>query len=453
MSYSSNRIGESWGRSRRVGILAVLSLPLALALGVSSGRRAHRGNDHLVAAQRMDLPLTVQASGVVASTVRTVIRCKVENVRGKKAATTILTILPEGSVVRRGDVICCLDASAHEELRTNQSLVVSQARADHRRAELDLESARVGLEEYRGGRSQLERLLLQGQIETARTQVTALSDRLGWSRRMLSRGYVSRAQIAAESGSLERSRADQARAEREYSTYERYTMPRALKQLESQVEMARANLEFQTARLRREEERLAALGNQVEQCTIRAPHDGLLIYAHKPKRGVRIEEGMTVRQEQELFYLPDPSRLEVQVLLHETVVVKVQPGMRARVWIEGLGESMEGTLSVIDPLPLADRSVWSSGEVKNYMGRIPLELKGRTIGPGATVEVEIARDVLRDRLVVPVESVRREDGQDVCYVRAPDGLERRRVSVGEADASWQEVIEGLAEGEQVAVPR
>lgn len=451
MSDSRNRIRANWRRTRRIGFVAILGLPLAL--GVSSGGRTHRESGNLIAARKMDLPLTVQASGVVASTVRTVIRCKVENVRGKKAATTILSILPEGAVVNRGDVICRLDASVHEELRSNQYLVVSQARADHRRAELDLESAKVALEEYRGGRSQLERLLLQGQIETASAQVTSLTNRLEWSRRMLGRGYVSPAQIAVESSALERSRAEQARAEREYANFERYSLPRAMKQLESQVAMARANFEFQTARLLREEERLASLGNQIGLCTIRAPHDGLLIYAHKPKRGVRIEEGMAVRQEQELFYLPDPSRLEVQVLLHETVVVKVRPGMRATVWIEGLGESREGTLSVIDPLPLADRSPWSSGEVKNYMGRIPLDPKGRTIGPGATVEVEIALEVLRDRLVVPVEAVRREDGQDVCYVHAPDGVERRRVSVGESDASWQEVLEGIAEGEQVAVPR
>lgn len=270
---------------------------------------------------------------------------------------------------------------------------------------------------------------------------------------MLSRGYVSRAQIAAESGSLERSRAELARAEREFANFERYSMPRVMKELESQVEKARANFEYQTARLRREEERLADLGRQVEMCTMRAPHDGVLIYAHKPKRGVRIEEGMSVRQEQELFYLPDPSRLEVQILLHETVVAKVKPGLRATVRIEGSGGSIEGTLAVIDPLPLADRSPWSSGEVKNYMGRIPLDPRGRTIQPGSTVEVEIARDVLHDRLVVPVEAVRREEGRDVCYVQARDGVEERPVSVGEADASWQEVLAGITEGEQVALPR
>lgn len=280
-----------------------------------------------------------------------------------------------------------------------------------------------------------------------------MADRLGWSRRMLSRGYVSRAQIAAESGSLERSRAELARAEREFANFERYSMPRVMKELESQVEKARANFEYQTARLRREEERLADLGRQVEMCTMRAPHDGVLIYAHKPKRGVRIEEGMSVRQEQELFYLPDPSRLEVQILLHETVVAKVKPGLRATVRIEGSGGSIEGTLAVIDPLPLADRSPWSSGEVKNYMGRIPLDPRGRTIQPGSTVEVEIARDVLHDRLVVPVEAVRREEGRDVCYVQARDGVEERPVSVGEADASWQEVLAGITEGEQVALPR
>ena len=53
-------------------------------------------------------------------------------------------------------------------------------------------------------------------------------------------------------------------------------------------------------------------------------------------RDVRIEPGMSVRQRQRLFYLPDLTQMEVAAMLHESVVKDVKPGMLARVRIEAL---------------------------------------------------------------------------------------------------------------------
>jgi HlyD family secretion protein len=399
----------------------------------------------------MDLTVTVQACGLVESAIKTVVRCQVENVRGRRAATMILSLAREGTEVKKGDVLCRLDASEHEDMERRQRITVARARADHRRAELDLDSAQAALNELRGGRYRLEKQEFEGQIAQARAQVTRCTDRLEWSRRMLTRGYVSRAQVAAESGLLEKAAFAQATAEREFRSFEKYRFPRAVLELRSGVESARSDLMYQTARLRREEERLTELGRQVDQCTIRAPHDGMLLYAHKPKRGVRIEEGMSVHQNQELFYLPDLSRMEVQVLLHETVVERVRPGMPARIRLVGDSDPLEGTLKVIDPLPIADRSQWSSGEVKNYLGHIAVDPGSRTLRPGATAEVAIAVATVRDALVVPIEAPHREGGRDVCYVLGPDGFEPRTVALGWADDAWQEVTAGIIEGEEVVL--
>jgi HlyD family secretion protein len=440
-------------RRRRVQVLWTLAFPSLLTACLASIGWKHdvsRGIPR-AAARRMDLTVTVQACGLVESAIKTVVRCQVENVRGRKAATTVLSLTSEGTVVKRGDVLCRLDASEHQELERRQRITVAQARADHRRTELDLDAAKAALNELQRGRYRLEKQEFEGRIARARADVTQRIDRLEWSRRMLARGYASRAQVAAETSLLDKAAFAQATAEREFRSFETYRYPRAVLELSSRIESARSDLLDQTARLRREEERLAELGRQVNECTIRAPHDGILLYAHKPKRGVRIEEGMAVHQYQELFYLPDPSRMEVQVLLHETVVEQVRPGMPARIRLVGDSEPLEGTLKVIDPLPIADRSKWSSGEVKNYLGHISLAQGTGALRPGATAEVEIAAATVRDALVVPIEAPQREGGRDVCYVLGPDGLEPRTVALGWADDAWQEITAGIIEGEEVAL--
>ena len=86
---------------------------------------------------------------------------------------------------------------------------------------------------------------------------------------------------------------------------------------------AEATLKYQDRRLARNLDRLAKLEKQVELCTIRAPHDGFVIYANDERRESVIEEGMSVRQKQDLFYLPDLTDMEVVAYLHESMVNEI----------------------------------------------------------------------------------------------------------------------------------
>ena len=62
----------------------------------------------------------------------------------------------------------------------------------------------------------------------------------------------------------------------------------------------------------------------------------MLYYFKDPnsrRNQVVIEEGMSVRQRQELFFLPDLSEMEVQMALNESVVNRVTIGMKTKVRI------------------------------------------------------------------------------------------------------------------------
>src|SRR5208283_4285860 len=121
------------------------------------------------------------------------------------------------------------------------------------------------------------------------------------------------------------------------------------------------------------EKRLADLEQQIARSVIRAPHDGIVVLAHKPKSGVRIEEGLWVRQNQPLMYLPDWTRLEVQVELHETVLRHVRPGMKVLVRLEGSDQALSGKLESIDFLPQVDHTSRIDREVKPYLGHVRLD--------------------------------------------------------------------------------
>jgi HlyD family secretion protein len=214
------------------------------------------------------------------------------------------------------------------------------------------------------------------------------------------------------------------------------------------VEEATTLLHYEELRLQRHLQRLAMLEKQVENCTIRAPHDGFLIYANNGDRAIVIEPGLPVRQKQHLFYLPDLNDMEVVAMLNQEIIDKVGPGMRAKVQVEGAPNlDIEGHVASVAPMATFN----FRSDVQYFEGIVKIENTPQGLRPGMTAEIEIAMPPRNNVLAVPSEAVRSEDGHDVCLVVHDDVLERREVKLGQVTRDLSEVTQGLEEGEQVVL--
>jgi HlyD family secretion protein len=93
----------------------------------------------------------------------------------------------------------------------------------------------------------------------------------------------------------------------------------------------------------------------------------------------------------------------------------------------------------------------ASNEVKNFLSRIVIDNVPDGLLPGMTAEVELLAASRPDVIVVPPQAVTVEDGQEVCYVASPAGVERRQVHLGANTPDMIEVLDGVDEGEQVVL--
>lgn len=443
-----------------LGVIAMLSAGLLLTLHPLKGRswwfpKPFR-NVATTAVQQSDLNVSRMAMGKVESEERTLIRCELQNLeirnRGQGmssgGASTVISLVPDGTMVKEGDVLCRLDSSNYEEMVRQQQIIVERSKAEFRQAELTLDVAKLALLEFRDGSMLQDLKVMKAQIAMADSDVQHAADRLTWVKRMHDKGYASVAQLRADELNCQRSQFALKQNRVALTVYEKFTAPRNMRTLESQITAADAMLSFQQAKLQRNEERLETLNRQVERCTIRAPHNGMVVYANDPNKAFVIEEGMSVRQKQTLFYLPDLSKMEIDTLFHETVIKKVRSGMRARVRIEGLpGRVLDG--HVIKIAQLATQNFLS--DVRYYSGIVKLDTIPKGLLPGMTAEVEVMTDRLEEVLTVPPEAVAFENGLEVCYVAHDGNLERRQVKVGESNRDRVEVTEGLEKGEQVVL--
>ena len=288
----------------------------------------------------------VRAPGRVESSRRTLIECEIESLSvsggGSRVAsadsTTILSIVPDGSTVREGDVLCELDATDYEELVRQQRDSRRPGEGRPRRFSARPGDGRDGtLREYRDGQLSQQRQEQLGRIILAREDVKRQEERVVWASRMTEIGYMPTTRLDDERAKLEQARFSLRQGERQSRNLDAFTAPKALMTLARERSTRRVRpSRTRSVRLSRHEDRLAHFQEQVELCSVRAPHDGFVIYANEDDGDTRIELGARVRRKQDLFFLPDLTRMEIQTWISQGVVDRVVKGQPAIVRVEAL---------------------------------------------------------------------------------------------------------------------
>ena len=128
-----------------------------------------------------------------------------------------------------------------------------------------------------------------------------------------------------------------------------------------------------------------------------APHSGYVVYANRSGRAPMVYEGAPVRERMPLFTLPDQSKLEVEVLLHETIIQRVRAGMAVAIRLEALPDlRLTGVLSAVSPVPISDRNPESGNDATYFVGHVQLTTMPANLRPGMTTQVSISTGLRRE---------------------------------------------------------
>jgi HlyD family secretion protein len=442
------------------GLLSLLAVGMVSFAPPTAGRGSARptpaGTIDSVVVRRIDLDTTLLAGGDLVAVKQTTVTCEVEDLDweregGGDAGTLILSIIPNGATVKKGDVLCVLDSSGYTERVRREQIDVETARAEHRQAELTLETAKAALREYQQGIVLQRTKEFQSRTALLESDFGRQRQYVAWADRMLEKGYFSRAPVLSARQALDRIAHDRSVAQFESRVFRLFTAPKEIRQLESQVEGARATFGYQSMRLKALEERLAFLRKQAGSFTIRAPHDGMVVYVPAFEwRGRPLQAGTEVFQYEDLFFLPDLSRMEVEVAIHESMGARVRVGTTAEVRISSLpGRRFSGKVASMELLPRLNYKGW---EMKlHFYARVRLDQTPPGLLPFMSAEVRFDTGRVEDALVIPVDAMAMVDGQRCCYVVGPAGLERRAITIRSATPEFLEVTDGLEEGEQVVL--
>ncbi len=477
--------------SKKKFYIIVVFVVLVLAALIGSGQILRNGGgkkkDSGPVFEVKSGPLTISfvESGTTKARDQIIIKNEVEG------RTSIITLIPEGTRVQKGDLLVELDASAlvdekvdqdirvqnaeatYVSAKENLAVVENQAKSDVDLAKLTLQFAKQDLEKYIQGEYPYELDNAEASITLAQEKLAQAQETLQWSRQLFAEKYISQTELQKDELAEKQAALDVELAKKSLALLTDYTYKRQLAQLQSdvsQAEMAlerierksradviqaQADLKAKEAEFLRQKDKLKKIEDQIVKTKIYAPADGLAIYATSAQGGFRrwseepLDEGQEVRERQELIYLPTGKLSKAEISIHESNLKKTQIGLPAIITVDALSEkSFYGTIQSIAPLP-DSQSMWMNPDLKIYNSEIYIEGQHENLRTGMSCQAEIIIRQYEDVLFVPLQAVIRVGSEPTVYVQQGGEFVPRQVKIGLDNNKMIHIIEGLADGDVV----
>jgi HlyD family secretion protein len=442
------------------------------------------------AAKRGDFKITVVEQGAFAAKDSAEIKVQMEGFHNQ---LTITKVADSGVAVKKGDVVLELDASellqqksqAEVEVQTATNDVVQatqdlniqllQNRIDLERAQYNYDAAVLKLKKYRD----LEAPKLIKEAEAKIRDAVNAKEEMATNHKFLldmkKEDLVSEAEVKRAELASKKAESDLEIAQLALQLMKQFEHPLEHKRLENEVMDTKSFLDGKKSAtealsaqkrsallraesaLKQKQGQLEKLARDLEHTLIRAPVDGIVLYGdasqpHGWYQQVKVAVGEKVNPHFTLLTIPDLSAFKVRLGVSEADVNKVRAGQGVIIRPEALPDAvLRGVIKSVGTVP-SPRDDWTSDPTRSkFEVEITVDGIDPRLKPGMKGRVEIAVDEVKGAVHVPLDAVFEKDGKTYCYVMGASKPEERKVSVGRSSADFAEILEGLVEGEKVAL--
>lgn len=405
--------------------------------------------------------------GQVESASNTELRCEVRSRGGGggssssgmgAGSTTILEVSPEGTVVEEGDIVVKLDSSNLEQERNTQLITVAGREAAVVQAENTLAAAQISRNEYLLGTFIQNEKLIEGEVFVAEQVLRTAQQGLNSAKTLAAKGIVTGLQVETAQYNVDNARKQLEVAHTKLDALRLYTKEKMLKDIDSAIATAEANLAAQQSSLALEKDKLSDIEDQIEKCTIKAPQRGQVVYANESDswRGSSsssfiVMPGVAVRERQVIVRLPNMDDMQVKATVNEAKVTLVRPGLPVTIRVDALrDEVIEGVVTKVNPY--AEAGSFSSGNIRKYATIIKINKAPEGIRSGMNAEVRIHVERKSEALQVPVQALAEHKGHFFSLVQSAAGdYETREVMISSTNDKVATIEKGLIKGDIVVM--
>jgi RND family efflux transporter MFP subunit len=322
----------------------------------------------------------------------------------------ISSIVPEGTVVKEGDVVAELDRSSIAAKLAEVQLALTKAAAQEEQAMLD------------------STLNLSKAREEMKTMDLSLEEK-----------RIAKEQAIYEAPSVRR------QAEIDFEKAQR-ALVQARVDYKTKTEQAQAKMREVGADVSRSRNKLTIVQAVMEGFTIHAPAGGMVIYI-KEWNGKKKTAGSQVSPwDPSVATLPDLTQMESITYVNEIDVRKLAVGNPVSITLDAdpskrLSGKVASVANVGEQRPNADAKVF---EVK-----VLVEQADTTLRPGMTTATAIETYSIPEALSIPLEAVMSEGDTPFVYKRNGSRVTRQQVETGAMNDDEVVIRRGLEEKDEV----
>jgi HlyD family secretion protein len=327
--------------------------------------------------------------------------------------TQIKDLIPEGSIIKKGDFVGLLDQGRIKQLKETNEVALKKALFEYNDAKIDsavdLEALRNGIEQFAFDVNYLKIELEQSVYESP--------------------AFQRKAQMAYERGQ------------------------RQLQEKKRAYQLTQKTLRIRVVRNEKLIERLEEKDRKYQiaydAARITAPKDGMLFYGRTYGRGgsrkLTINSWVSM-QNPAIATLPDLSVLVSETYVEEIYIAKIKVGDSARVYIDALkNQEKIGYISNISNVG----QEMTGFDSKVFKVNIRIKADNQRIKPAMTTNNEIIIDKEQNVLVIPRSALFTEDGKQFVYLREHGETITRDVECGNQSDKLVVIKKGLKEGDKI----
>lgn len=227
----------------------------------------------------------------------------------------------------------------------------------------------------------------------------------------------------------------------------------SLKQLKETYQLKRAAaaagiriLEIQRDRA---QEAMRYAQSNASKMVVRSPMSGVVVYntiwLGNGRMGT-VQQGDQVRPGLPFMAVVDPSQMEVRVDLNQVDLLKIRPGLHAKMHLDAYpGIELAATLEDISPL---GHNGQFSDTVRIFSARFSIQGTDPRLLPDLSAALDLDLGSQENALVVPCQSVQFDsENHPFVWVENSGSFEKRAVKTGARNDTEVVILSGLQEGD------
>ncbi|HEX2665857.1 MAG TPA: efflux RND transporter periplasmic adaptor subunit [Candidatus Acidoferrum sp.] len=187
--------------------------------------------------------------------------------------------------------------------------------------------------------------------------------------------------------------------------------------------------------------------SNASKMVVHSPMTGMVVYntIWLGGRMGTVQQGDQVRPGLPFLAVVDPSQMEVRVELNQVDLLKVRPGMHAKMRLDAYpGIELGATLEDISPL---GHNGQFSETIRVFAARFSVRGTDPRLLPDLTAALDLDLGSEEDALVVPRQSVELDSGNAFVWVEEGGSFRKRSVKIGPYNDTDIVVLSGLEPGD------